>query len=401
MASDPSLASTLDKLKSAGNTQFGLHKFTAASATYTEAIILAPRPCPADLAPRLSVLYSNRAMCAKALSAWVDVEGDARSAIATDKLNPKAHYLLGLCLCRALSWVEGVRELELGLEMARRQRKPASLLKEFEGAIAAGRHEWHAASEREEAEGDDGLRTWLQTVVMDARGRAVAEVAAEEEKAAAAAAAAAAAVAASSRPSTASGARKYTAAAVNDATVAAVAAAAAAAAVMADGSVPPGSGGGGGGGGGGAPPSSHHPPPLSPLAAAKRALEADYAQRVAALEEVFREREAKRRARVVPQCFLCPITCELMLDPVVTPSGHSYEKAPLAHYLTSVKAEDPLSRKPVSAEQLAPNLGLKDAIQAWLAENPWAHPALPRDPVTGEVSVTGIGPQQGAGRGEG
>ena len=66
-----------------------------------------------------------------------------------------------------------------------------------------------------------------------------------------------------------------------------------------------------------------------------------------------------------------------MLDPVLTPCGHSYERVALEHYLKSVKAEDPLSRKFLSVEMLIPNIALRQAINAYLAENPWAHPLLP------------------------
>jgi STIP1 family protein 1 len=78
-----------------------------------------------------------------------------------------------------------------------------------------------------------------------------------------------------------------------------------------------------------------------------------------------------------------------MRDPVVTPSGHSYERAALEHYLRHVKAEDPQSRRPLSADMLAPNLALREAIGAFLPSNPWAHPLLVKDG-QGRVVTTGM-----------
>jgi STIP1 family protein 1 len=102
----------------------------------------------------------------------------------------------------------------------------------------------------------------------------------------------------------------------------------------------------------------------------------DAAWQLARLSEIFAERERRRAARAVPDHFICPITVDVMLDPVISPSGTSFERAALLRALAA-KAEDPISRKPLKADQLIPNLALKGAIEAWLLENPWAHPLLP------------------------
>ena len=66
-----------------------------------------------------------------------------------------------------------------------------------------------------------------------------------------------------------------------------------------------------------------------------------------------------------------------MVLQVITPSGHSYERAAIEKYVREIKAEDPQTRTPLTLPQLAPNLALKAAIQAFLVENPWAHPLIP------------------------
>ena len=85
---------------------------------------------------------------------------------------------------------------------------------------------------------------------------------------------------------------------------------------------------------------------------------------------------ALRRERLpgtVPEYFICCLTHEIMLDPVLTPDGISYDKAPLLESLQKVGQFDPTTRNPLEAHQLRSNLGLKEAINAFLEANPWAY----------------------------
>lgn len=50
----------------------------------------------------------------------------------------------------------------------------------------------------------------------------------------------------------------------------------------------------------------------------------------------------------------CPITHEVMRDPVVTPDGISYERDALAEWLHICPVE-PSTRKPLTLDQLNPN----------------------------------------------
>lgn len=75
----------------------------------------------------------------------------------------------------------------------------------------------------------------------------------------------------------------------------------------------------------------------------------------------------------VPDYFCCKITMEVMLDPVTTPDGITYEKSALLEHLRKVGRFDPVTRRDISESQLASNLALKEAINAYLEENPWAY----------------------------
>ncbi|KIX02171.1 uncharacterized protein Z518_08110 [Rhinocladiella mackenziei CBS 650.93] len=75
--------------------------------------------------------------------------------------------------------------------------------------------------------------------------------------------------------------------------------------------------------------------------------------------------------RVVPDWLIDPITFEVMHDPVITPTGVSFERVSL---LKHIKANgcDPLTRQPLHAEELIPNVALKNASSEFLDKNGWA-----------------------------
>lgn len=54
------------------------------------------------------------------------------------------------------------------------------------------------------------------------------------------------------------------------------------------------------------------------------------------------------------------ITFEPMHDPVMTRNGHSYERATIYEHLKRSKT-DPLTREPLTVDELRPNFGLKAA----------------------------------------
>jgi len=74
---------------------------------------------------------------------------------------------------------------------------------------------------------------------------------------------------------------------------------------------------------------------------------------------------------VVPDWLIDPITFEVMHDPVITPSGVSYERVGL---LKHVKASglDPLTREPLTEKQIIPNVALRNACSEFLENNGWA-----------------------------
>ncbi len=63
-----------------------------------------------------------------------------------------------------------------------------------------------------------------------------------------------------------------------------------------------------------------------------------------------------------PDCFCCPITMDWFLDPVVTKYGDSYERDAIERHVRD-HGTDPLSRRPLSLEDLFPNRAMREAVQ--------------------------------------
>ena len=71
----------------------------------------------------------------------------------------------------------------------------------------------------------------------------------------------------------------------------------------------------------------------------------------------------------VPSQFLCPICQELMVDPVTTADGHTYERREIFRWLCKHDTS-PLTGAPLPNKALTPNIGLRQVIAAWRAEHP-------------------------------
>ncbi|NXU17863.1 WSDU1 protein, partial [Pardalotus punctatus] len=67
----------------------------------------------------------------------------------------------------------------------------------------------------------------------------------------------------------------------------------------------------------------------------------------------------------VPDEFLCPITRELMKDPVIAADGYSYEREAMENWISS-RRSSPMTNLPLHSLMLTPNRTLKMAISRWL-----------------------------------
>jgi len=104
----------------------------------------------------------------------------------------------------------------------------------------------------------------------------------------------------------------------------------------------------------------------------KTDLEKEAESRRRIIRQVFEDSEKpETKERVVPDYLIDGITFEVMHDPVITPSGVSYERVGLLRHL-KLAGVDPLTREPLTERQLIPNVALRNACSEFLGSNGWA-----------------------------
>merc|ERR1712146_774280 len=71
--------------------------------------------------------------------------------------------------------------------------------------------------------------------------------------------------------------------------------------------------------------------------------------------------------RTVPHEYFCPITGEIMKDPVSDNEGISYEREAIEEWLRRGNTTSPITRKPLQLCDLRPNVDLRKSIKQWQA----------------------------------
>ncbi|XP_035248761.1 WD repeat, SAM and U-box domain-containing protein 1-like isoform X1 [Anguilla anguilla] len=66
-----------------------------------------------------------------------------------------------------------------------------------------------------------------------------------------------------------------------------------------------------------------------------------------------------------PDEYLCPITREVMKDPVIAADGYSYEREAIQCWIDSKNRSSPMTNLPLQTTMLTPNRTLKMAIDRW------------------------------------
>ncbi|KAF7265232.1 STIP1 homology and U-box containing protein 1 [Rhynchophorus ferrugineus] len=90
------------------------------------------------------------------------------------------------------------------------------------------------------------------------------------------------------------------------------------------------------------------------------------------LNSVFQKVDERRRKREVPDYLCGKISFEILQEPVITPSGITYDKKDLEEHLQRVGHFDPVTRVKLTQDQLIPNFAMKEVVDAFLADNEWA-----------------------------
>ncbi|KAM7521874.1 hypothetical protein LguiA_011776 [Lonicera macranthoides] len=96
-------------------------------------------------------------------------------------------------------------------------------------------------------------------------------------------------------------------------------------------------------------------------------------EQLEALGKVFKKAAEADTPTEVPDYLCCKITLDIFRDPVITPSGFTYERAVIIDHIHKVGQFDPITREPLYQSQLVPNLAIKEAVQAFLEQHGWAY----------------------------
>lgn len=100
-------------------------------------------------------------------------------------------------------------------------------------------------------------------------------------------------------------------------------------------------------------------------------IESEYQRHLEELNRLFAENDQRRRKRDIPDYLCGKISFELMVDPVITPSGITYDRYDIEQHLQRVGRFDPVTRQELTIDQLIPNLSMKEVIENFIAENEW------------------------------
>lgn len=100
-------------------------------------------------------------------------------------------------------------------------------------------------------------------------------------------------------------------------------------------------------------------------------IESEFQRKFEELNRLFNENDLRRRKREIPDYLCGKISFELIQDPVITPSGITYDRYDIEQHLQRVGRFDPVTRQELTIDQLIPNLSMKEVIENFINENEW------------------------------
>ncbi|CAI8586332.1 unnamed protein product [Vicia faba] len=86
-------------------------------------------------------------------------------------------------------------------------------------------------------------------------------------------------------------------------------------------------------------------------------------------DSTFLSSSSSRSMVSIPDEFRCPISLDLMRDPVIVSSGHTYDRVSIAEWINSGHNTCPKSGQRLIHTALIPNYALKSLVHQWCYEN--------------------------------
>merc|ERR1711974_268785 len=103
-----------------------------------------------------------------------------------------------------------------------------------------------------------------------------------------------------------------------------------------------------------------------------RKVEAEADRAVAELNGLFAKVDERRTRREVPDYMCGKISFEILKDPVITPSGITYDRRDITEHLERVGHFDPVTRTKLTQDMLIPNYAMKEVVDDFVAKNEWS-----------------------------
>ncbi|XP_031504548.1 U-box domain-containing protein 17-like [Nymphaea colorata] len=79
--------------------------------------------------------------------------------------------------------------------------------------------------------------------------------------------------------------------------------------------------------------------------------------------------ESEKEEPEIPEDYRCPISLELMRDPVTVSTGQTYDRSSITHWLETGHVTCPKSGQLLKNTELVPNLALRSLISRWCTEH--------------------------------
>ena len=76
---------------------------------------------------------------------------------------------------------------------------------------------------------------------------------------------------------------------------------------------------------------------------------------------ILQVKDANVKEDDVPPPFMCPLSRDWIVDPVMTPAGQTYDKSHILRWINAA-GSDPYTRQALAIDDLVPNRALRDAI---------------------------------------
>lgn len=93
--------------------------------------------------------------------------------------------------------------------------------------------------------------------------------------------------------------------------------------------------------------------------------QSDHEKKIEELKTIFSRARDTPRPPPVPDYLLDPISFNIFTDPVISPSGQTYERSWILEHLRKNKT-DPFSRKAMTEKDLIPNLAVRQAAEDFI-----------------------------------